>query len=388
MGNKIGYVIDNTLLKMTKPDPEMRTGNWEWVYCEDGYCVFSIPYSNKSLTIKNEYIRKYMNQYIAKYKNRLPVFYWKKIKKGKKRIFINDINIITNGILSIAKAAKQKKLVEKAFIPRGRSLVVRRIAQPIANDGELQWEDIRFYDGYFIFRPKLEGSLVYRNIEPLKVVNFRCKKSFNFIIKYFKARLPKITFEITSDNKIKLCDQPAFETVLVDLAKEQMRQDKSVKINHVAGTVYRLGFSEAISKGREMSLEDFKKYKSQFIDFLVDHQTEKHKMVPITESISHRGIIHNEEGFIFTSKSSIGFLLIIVENVNRDRSTMIFKVSEWNYRVALHTIFDYVQSDAVNKRSAIRDQKIDFSEAGVREYWALNHDSFHDWKCRLLQYLR
>ena len=91
----------------------------------------------------------------------------------------------------------------------------------------------------------------------------------------------------------------------------------------------------------------------------------------IADSISHKATNYNEEGFIFTSKSSIGNLLIIVENVNRDRSTMIFKVSEWNYRVALHTKFDYVQSDAVNKRNAIRDQIINFSEAGVREYWVL-----------------
>ena len=51
-----------------------------------------------------------------------------------------------------------------------------------------------------------------------------------------------------------------------------------------------------------------------------------------------------------------------------------------------HAIFDYIQSDVINKRSAIRDGEIDFGNIGILAYWTFNHDSYIDWMYRLKSY--
>ena len=74
--------------------------------------------------------------------------------------------------------------------------------------------------------------------------------------------------------------------------------------------------------------------------------------------------VPNEASFIFTAKSWDGRVFVIIENVNPDRSTLLFKIERDMYMTALHTIFDYIQSDVINKRSAIRDRDINFYNVG------------------------
>ena len=77
-----------------------------------------------------------------------------------------------------------------------------------------------------------------------------------------------------------------------------------------------------------------------------------------------------------------------MENVNPDRATMYFVVRTGMYKTALHTIFDYIQSDRKNKRSAIRDGKVPLEDVGVSYYGTTHHDYFYDWKNRLQRYIR
>ncbi|MBO5016681.1 MAG: hypothetical protein J6C92_12900 [Bacteroidaceae bacterium] len=113
----------------------------------------------------------------------------------------------------------------------------------------------------------------------------------------------------------------------------------------------------------------------------------EYKIVPVSENVSHSWSSYDEASFIFTVKSWDGRLFIIIENVNPDRSTLLFKVESEMYMSALHTIFDYVQSDVINRRSAIHDGDISFYNAGVVAYWTFNHDTYVDWMYRLRGHL-
>ena len=152
--------------------------------------------------------------------------------------------------------------------------------------------------------------------------------------------------------------------------------------------VTKRSFDSALSRAAAMKPEDFKRYKSKFIDFLVEHQMDEFKVVPVSENISHSRSSFEEASFIFTAPSWDGRIFIIIENINPDRSTLLFKVERDMYMTALHTIFDYIQSDVINKRSAIRDGDISFGSAGVVAYWTYNHDSYIDWKHRLCGHLQ
>ena len=173
------------------------------------------------------------------------------------------------------------------------------------------------------------------------------------------------------------------------LTKEQARIDAGVSVMSSAGritAVTKRSFESALSKAAAMKPEDFKKYKSKFIDFLVEQQMDEYKVVPVSENVSHSRSSYEEASFIFTAKSWDGRVFIIIENVNPDRSTLLFKVELDMYMTALHAIFDYIQSDVINKRSAIRDGDIDFGNIGILAYWTFNHDSYIDWMYRLKSY--
>ena len=121
----------------------------------------------------------------------------------------------------------------------------------------------------------------------------------------------------------------------------------------------------------------------QFINYLIFQQHKEYKVVPMSESITHSNITFEEATFIFTTKSWDNSLLLIIENVNPDRSTIIFKVYPNQYKDALQTVFDFMQSSLVNKRSSIREKSLTFSDCGIIEYWSCNHDSFNDWQERM-----
>lgn len=254
----------------------------------------------------------------------------------------------------------------------------------------LQWSDVKFYNRYFIFEPQLGKRTGQNKIKPLRVDDYRCKPSFNYIVSYFQDRLPDIPYSVTIDFKVELKSKPLFEAALADLTREQARVDTGVSIRSSAGRIVsfeKRSFQSALSKAASMKPEEFRRYKSKFIDFLVGHQMDEYKVVPVSENISHSRGSYDEASFIFTAKSWDGHLFIIIENVNPDRSTLLFKVRREMYMTALHTIFDYIQSEVINKRSAIRDGEINFGNAGIVTYWTFNHDSYIDWMYRLRSHL-
>lgn len=254
-----------------------------------------------------------------------------------------------------------------------------------------KWSEVKFYNRYFIFEPQLGKRIGKNKITPLRVDDYRCKPSFNYILSYFQDRLPGISYKITTDFKVELGSKPLFEAALSYLTKEQERIDAGVSVmssaSRITATVKR-NFESAMSKAAAMKPEDFKRYKSKFIDFLVEHQMDEYKVVPVSENVSHSRSSYDEASFIFTAKSWDGRVFIIIENVNPDRSTILFKVLPEKYMAILRVIFDYIQSDVINKRSAIRDNELDFGTDGVLAYWTFNHDSYTDWMHRLSGYLQ
>lgn len=250
----------------------------------------------------------------------------------------------------------------------------------------LQWSDVKFYNRYFVFEPQLGKRTGQNKIKPLRVDDYRCKPSFNYIVSYFQDRLPTIPYSVTIDFRVELKSKPLFEAALADLTREQARVDAGVSVKSSTGRIVsfeKRSFQSALSKAASMKPEEFRRYKSKFIDFLVGHQMDEYKVVPVSENISHSRGSYDEASFIFTVKSWDDRLFIIIENVNPDRSTLLFKVERDMYMTALHTIFDYIQSDVINKRSAIRDGDISFGNASIVAYWTFNHDSYIDWMYRL-----
>ena len=372
--------------------------NWNHIKCIKGYYIFIPIIDNffvRTFIIEQPRCTKDYNRIINKYKETLPQIHFRINKNFEVEQF--DSNLLKS---SIGKAKRQeeeeridnkekKKLEQKYEELRKRGIDPSLFTKTFT----LNWADVFFNKNYYTFDPNHNNSISTYHIQKLYINDSRSRESFNFIVKYLMKRMPVIRYQITDNFTIKLLEKykPTLEVAINFLVKEQSKYD--IGIGEIAETIghklnaEKLTFASAMSKAASMRPEDFKKYKSQFINYLILQQDKKYKVVPMSESITNSNITYEEATFIFTTKSWDNNLLLIIENVNPDRSTIVFKVLPKLYKDALQTIFDFMQSNLVNKRSGIRDKSLTFSDCGIIDYWSCNHDSFNDWKERMRRHI-
>lgn len=361
---------------------ENHTLDWKYIIFLDGYYII-LPIIKglfiKPLIVKRAKSKKLYNNYISRNKEQFLNI----------SITINDnfnIEEVDNVTLNkhlFKLASKSYKQLTETNEKKNESKMSALFLKTFTVD----WKAMYFYKNYYTFDPNYNKSISKHNIERLYINDRRSRESFNFIIKYLIKRMPIIRYQITENFTIKLIDTPLLEVAINFLVKEQAKYDIGVgEIAEATGRILnteKLTFDSAMSKAASMKPEDFRKYKSQFINYLIFQQHKQYKVVPMSESITHSNITFEEATFIFTAKCWDSNLLLIIENVNPDRSTIIFKIYPNQYKDALQTVFDFMQSNLVNKRSSIREKSLTFSECGIIEYWSCNHDSFNDWKERM-----
>lgn len=247
---------------------------------------------------------------------------------------------------------------------------------------ELQWDDVKFYNGYYVFEPNLKSMAGRLRVEPLRKEDGRCRRSFMSILGHFNNRMPKITYRITKNFRIKINNDPDFEEALIFLAKKN-KQRETEELEHKDKKLHKLCFAEAMERASSMTVEELIRNKNKYFDFLIAHQMKEYRVVPITENVAHTNSRHDEDSFIFTLKSHDGHPFIIVENINIDRASMVFKTRAERYEEALYAVFEYVQSDRINKRSFVRGGALDFKNSGVVQCKSIDHDD--EWKRRMCQ---
>ena len=80
--------------------------------------------------------------------------------------------------------------------------------------------------------------------------------------------------------------------------------------------------------------------------------------------------------------------MIVHENVNPDRATLLFVVKEENFNKSIREIYDFLQSAEINKRSSLRDKNVEIENAGILSYRSINHDDLYSWKQTINTYKR
>lgn len=398
---KLFFILQNLLrtnntMKKIKDKDKLLVGNWTWIDCMDGYCVFAPPRKInkkqvKPQTITNPCFNKAMNKDIDKNIRKLPKFWWYLNDNGKAIILTEKVVIE-----ALLKFTRQNPSKQKGMVTEEAALNLQNpLSQPQENDVDisvfsikhvLDWDDVKFGMYCLTFIPNFDGRLGSHKIVPLVINNAKCRVSFNHLKLAFKRRLPKITYRITKDFKIRLDNEPLLEAVIMDFSNEEVRTTK-----------YRSGFSPVrLSWSRASSMvfspEYFKKYDSKYINFLVEHQMDEFGIVPVSENMAHSYESHFEEAFIFTINSSKyrRCRIAVLENIHPSHATILFLIPIERYDSALRVVFDYFQSDTVNKRSAIHDGRIkELHDAGVICCNPINHDEdVYDWKRRLNRYIR
>ena len=86
-----------------------------------------------------------------------------------------------------------------------------------------------------------------------------------------------------------------------------------------------------------------------------------------------------ESAFLFSLEISDKYSMIVLENVNPNRSTLLFYAQKTMYMDALRAIHSFMQSGVYNKRSELRSKELSFEKYGIIGYSSINHEYLSDW---------
>lgn len=221
-----------------------------------------------------------------------------------------------------------------------------------------------------------------------KVYNKKSRSSFNYIREYINERMPPVKCTIIG-KELVINDDVDFEKVIMlisELSKQHPIASSGKRDKTSALTP--LSFKQSVERAQRMTKEEFQKYKSKYINHLVGLQDDEKKIVPCVENLAHSGSSIYEEAFIFSIKCLSDRMVIVVENVNPDRSTLLFLINSDQYMSILRTIHSFLQSPEINKRSGLRDGSFDFDKKHVLRNESINHDEdYSSWKFNLAYYI-
>lgn len=248
----------------------------------------------------------------------------------------------------------------------------------------LDWKCVKFKNGYFVVVPPVDESVKFK---PQAFSKPGVIESYNYLKDYLNDRLAPVRCSV-EELKLTIYDTIRLEEAIAKFATASRQRGIKSSGTHTNARFapQQMSFKQALSKAQKMTAEEFEKYKSEYINHLVKLQSKKYKVIPCVERLSHANNDMTEYAFIFSIECRSGNILIVHENVNPDRSTLLFWVKEKTYDKSIREIYDFLQSAEINKRSSLRGGGIDVGNADIIKYKSINHDEIWSWKKAIRTY--
>ena len=246
----------------------------------------------------------------------------------------------------------------------------------------LDWDCVEFKQNHIVVTPPKDKSVQF-NTTTIHTPN--SIEAFNYLKDYLKERLSPIHCTIKGKS-LEIFDQIRFNEALRLFIKSYKQNGISIGSQSRPHSNRQNSFDNALAQSNKMTEEEFFKYKSEYINYLVGIQSKKHKIIPCVESLSHTTGDTYEYAFIFTAQCKNGDFLIVHENVNPARSTILFVVKKNGYDDSIRLIYDFLHSAEINKRSNIREKNLKIDNPNIVKYASIDHNFISEWKAYLLYY--
>lgn len=236
-----------------------------------------------------------------------------------------------------------------------------------------------------IVYPPSDGSVKFK---PKGVCLPGVMEAYNYLTAYLNDRLAPVHCFVEK-MELTIYDTIRLNEAIQKFATASKQKGISVSNNKTSNGIIvpqQMSFKQALSKAKQMTAAEFEKYKSEYIDHLVKQQSKKYKVIPCVERLAHTDSDITEYAFMFSIECKSGDILIVYENVHPDRSTLLFVVKPENYDQAIRSIYDFMQSAEINKRSSLRDGNIEIKQTGVERFCSINHDGVFIWSRMIKNY--
>lgn len=308
-----------------------------------------------------------------------------KEKKRRKRIIIKKEQKQDVNEKKQTEAAQKRKADAKKRIDQSRQKMIgpKISTHSLFNVTQkrewiLDWNCVMFKRGHIVIYARQNLGFKF---SPKEVSVSKSMESFNYLKKYLNERLSPVRCEIVG-LRLRIIDRINFDDAIQQFAmaaRQGVIRTGGGGIK-VVTSPQPMSFSQALSKAKQMTEEEFRKYKSKYVDFLVTEQSKHYKVVPCVERLVHANTDTTEYAFLFSLDCMSGRILIVHENVNPDRSTLLFLVKHGCYDKAIRAIYDFMQGAEINKRSNLRSKDLELDDSQIVSYKSINHDDIYSWK--------
>lgn len=257
----------------------------------------------------------------------------------------------------------------------------------ISDHFPLHWKYVDFYNGQIIIRPFTANVRNFRPFKQLVIERKDSRRSFNYLRTYFEEKLPTVMCYTHSLLGLIIVDNIKLNLAITTLNRLESISD-DIEIEE-GSKVARSKFDICCKKGNKLTEDDFKEYKSEFINYLIKEKSISRKIIPCQECLRYemsKDTYDMEDAFMFVLPNFDGSSTIVYENLNIDRSTLLFKAEKGKEMDAARQIFTFMNGMDLNKRSNLRNKWIRMKGHGIIRYKSINHTELWDWKYNLSQF--
>ena len=305
---------------------------------------------------------------------------------SNERIYMSDIDLAINKFNLIRNSECFKiKLHLQWFIEEHNnnlyvSALKKNIEQKRKNmpleEKTFSWENITFCD----------GKIEIRDEDNILVATYKIdssRRAFNDIKAHFKIKFSELEIHIKK-GKVVFNDEKRFKELINSLkisAKSTFVPDleltpKKDVINY---------FNAATNK----EIKNFIiQLRQQYLTYLCTKHLDGYK---IKYTIEWRSTCENdfiENAFLFTISESSIYNIIVYENTEDDRSSIVFYVNPKEYEKAINAICGYFSSRDINKRETLASYYVNFKDSGIKRFKRIYHTDFNQWKKTINSFCR
>ena len=270
-----------------------------------------------------------------------------------------------------AKEEKRRKRLlkrQQAAKEKSKSATFNKSALPITDAKirvdldvtiKVKWDEVFFYDKKLEIKYAGQAYSIY------------CPEScyaYNSIISSFANRLAPIEVRI-SKSKAIVVNKITFDDIIMMLHFHN-------NLFHIDGKGGRtfVDIRRLSNIPKDILNTFFPLDKTNYLTYLQERQAPDIRYLPVFESGND-----SPDGFLFTIKSTSGYLLVWESTDDRThKSTYVFEAAEDELINLQQLLFDYIISDIGSKRLNLRNNRV--KEFGGFSYSYIDHDFFPTWR--------
>ena len=297
---------------------------------------------------------------------------------ANERIFMSDIDAAINkfNLNGHSECFKIKLQLQWYIEEHNNGMYVSALKNSIEEEKKnmpleekvFTWDNITFCDGKIEIRDE-DGILV-------ATYDFEdSRRAFNDIKAHFKIKFSELEIQIKR-GKVVFNDVKRFKELICSLKLPT----KSTFIPDLVLTPKR----EVMKYFEGASNQEIKNYiihlRQQYLTHLCTKHLDGYKIRYTTEWRSTCDNDYLENAFLFTISESSVYIIIVYENTEYDRSSIVFYVNPKEYEKAVNAICGFFSSMEINKRETLASYYVNFKDSGIKKFKRIYHTDFNQWK--------